>query len=356
MNITNTQLDGALQPGNMMMLSNGTLLPLYPREQSLEGTDNEMRLDTTGTYLSLRKKPHPQPASEDTEAKEKEDRKFFLDNVFFFVAHADEILSDSRMFLAPVPVQNGLAYTGTGGFRHPTLGVYLEWWMQNGRAVVKDKTGKVSIYWFISGSPLSGANACAVVDEQGEIQKLPISPFIGFWNTFMDLNTRYDPCKVAGEAFSLREVKDRLLQAGTLSGGYLDRAYRNALSWLTDWMIKDKEKMVKSRKLLLLNTHADELRQTVAEYHALKQKNDSEIARLRAEMQENKRRLKSGEISSKEYQQQHTPMKEKIESLDYAPRDLLYSKLYSLNINRDITPNELLAWAEESNKETFTDA
>lgn len=32
------------------------------------------------------------------------------------------------MFLAPVNIDNGLAYIGTSPSRHPTLGVYLKWW------------------------------------------------------------------------------------------------------------------------------------------------------------------------------------------------------------------------------------
>ncbi len=351
MSTNNTQSDKALQPGNQMLLSNGTILPLYLRVQESEKTDNELQLDTTGTYLSLGKKPSPQPALANVWEEEKDDRQFFLDNVFFFIAHAEEILSDSRMFLAPVPVHNGLAYTGTSGFRNPTLGVYLEWWMQNGNSVVKDKTSdKIFIYWFLSGSPLSGCNACAVVDEHGETLTLPAKRFLPFWRSFMNLNTHYDECKMIGEAYSLPEVKNHLLQAGNLSTGYLDRAYRNALCWLADWMMQDKEEMVKSRKLLVLNTHTEELRKTVAEYYALKQKNEPEIQRLRELMEEDKRRLKNGEIDNKEYQQRHTPMEDKVDSLEIESFCLLSDKLRSLNIYGEITHQEVLDWVEEQEK------
>ena len=63
--------------------------------------------------------------SRSDEEREKE-VKLFLNNAFLFLKNKDRIMSDSRMFLCPVPIQNELAYTGTSGFHHPALGVYLE--------------------------------------------------------------------------------------------------------------------------------------------------------------------------------------------------------------------------------------
>ena len=57
-------------------------------------------------------------------------KNFFTDHALFFFDHREQILSDSRMFLAPVPIASGLAYVGSCGFQHPTLGVYIEWWMR----------------------------------------------------------------------------------------------------------------------------------------------------------------------------------------------------------------------------------
>jgi len=37
------------------------------------------------------------------------------------------------MFLCPIYMQSGLAYTGSSGFEKPTLGIYIEWWRGIGR-------------------------------------------------------------------------------------------------------------------------------------------------------------------------------------------------------------------------------
>lgn len=160
------------------------------------------------------------------------ERRFFLENVFFFVANSDKILSDPRMSLARVPVQNGLAYCGPGGFQNPTLGVYLEWWMQTRGAIVRNRRGKLLFYWFLSGSPLSGANACAVVDENGATKTLPVSPFNTLWRPFIRINTSYNELKSTVEAYSLQQVKEILSQ--TDQSDYRDRAYHNAQSWMSD--------------------------------------------------------------------------------------------------------------------------
>ena len=72
---------------------------------------------------------YPLPPSEGVgaEVMGKEECELFVRNAFYLCAHRERIMSDSRMFLCPVAVRNGLAYTGTAGFTRPTLGVYLEW-------------------------------------------------------------------------------------------------------------------------------------------------------------------------------------------------------------------------------------
>lgn len=47
--------------------------------------------------------------------------ELFYQNVHLFIANADRILSDSRLFLTPIPVDNAKAF-------RPILGAYIEWW------------------------------------------------------------------------------------------------------------------------------------------------------------------------------------------------------------------------------------
>ena len=40
------------------------------------------------------------------------DRELFLKEAFFLYSMRDRILRDNRLYMTPVPVQNGLAYSG----------------------------------------------------------------------------------------------------------------------------------------------------------------------------------------------------------------------------------------------------
>ena len=103
---TENQKDSALLPDNTMQLLDGRFLPLNPREEKGCETNNEMYITSIKTYQSLKEQNKHLSTSEDDTPKD--ELQFFLDNVFFFVAHAEDILSDSRLFLAPVPVLCGL--------------------------------------------------------------------------------------------------------------------------------------------------------------------------------------------------------------------------------------------------------
>lgn len=90
----------------------------------------------------------------------------FFNNIGLFLNNSDRILADARMAFCPVPVKNGLAYTGS--LSPATLGGYLDWWI-NCPDVSHDRQGRP--IWFISGSPLSGCQACQCVDTTGQTVK-----------------------------------------------------------------------------------------------------------------------------------------------------------------------------------------
>ena len=115
------------QPKNSITLMNGEALECFPKQSAqTKFASDEMQLNATGAYLDMGIKPcKPQPNADEEKERQK---KLFTDNAFYLLAHSERIMRDSRMFLAPVAVQNGLAYTGTSGFNAPTVGIYLEWW------------------------------------------------------------------------------------------------------------------------------------------------------------------------------------------------------------------------------------
>ena len=92
------------QPKNSITLMNGAVLECFPKESHQEDfVPDKMKLDATGTYLSLGNKPC-KPLPRTTEEMEQQ-KKLFTDNAFYLLAHQERIMRDSRMFLAPVAVQ-----------------------------------------------------------------------------------------------------------------------------------------------------------------------------------------------------------------------------------------------------------
>lgn len=199
-------------PEGKIKLLNGNILDCYPLEQSQVKVDNELALDTTGIYMSVDKKPTL--PMEETDERKEIDRKAFIENAFLFIENRDRILSDSRMFLCPIPISSGLAYTGTSGFRLPTLGIYLEWWEHCANANMMEKDGKKWLVYHLAGSPLSGSNRCGIVNRKGETKTQKMFGFFDLWTTFQKINCRYDEAKSKYRAYSLREVLDIFQKEG----------------------------------------------------------------------------------------------------------------------------------------------
>ena len=207
--VTNKK-EGTGFPENKIILLDGSVLDCYPLAEvdQQKVTDDSIKLDTTGQYLTIggkRLKPIP-PEPKEVE----EQRELFLRNAFYLLAHHERIMSDSRMFLCPVYMKNGLAYTGTSGFDNPTLGVYIEWWLNCKGALQTDKKGRKCLVYHLAGSPLSGANCCAVVYENGEKATVKLLPFRDYWQPFIKINNRYNGAKALYQAYELQQVLDLL--------------------------------------------------------------------------------------------------------------------------------------------------
>lgn len=204
-------------PEGKIILLDGRILDCYPaaRVKEEQGSDDGLKMDTTGEFFSLKDKSmgldllkpkHERPNYEEIQ------KNLFLRNAFYLFAHKERILSDSRMFLCPIHIRNGLAYTGTNGFEKPTLGIYIEWWLNCEGAIRIDKEGHRSLVYCLSGSPLSGSNCCAAVDEYGKIETVILAGFINYWPLFIDINSRYTKAKYNYQAYQLKQVLDILGQ------------------------------------------------------------------------------------------------------------------------------------------------
>ena len=155
-----------------------------------------------GTRIEAFPKPMQTKVAED----DKSDRmllEFFLRNAYRLIEKSDTILSDSRMFLAPLPISDA---AGIPGFRNPTLGIYVEWWKNNECAWRVDEMGVKRPIYLISGNPMTGSNSCGYIGEQGKSCFASVRSFSSVRQSFVSVNTRYTEAKERFEAYTIEEV------------------------------------------------------------------------------------------------------------------------------------------------------
>lgn len=136
----------------------------------------------------------------ETETKDAEE--LFLSNVKTLYDNTERILTDSRMFLSPLPCAGGLAYGGAKVFEKPVLGVYLQWWATCHEAHSKDDEW----VYHISGSPLSGMNSCGIVNAEGETKSACLPEFANVWKSFARINKMYRGLSDTYDHYPLCEV------------------------------------------------------------------------------------------------------------------------------------------------------
>ena len=195
-------------PEGKILLMNGNELDCFDKESKPAIiVPDTLGLDTTGEFLQLRKGSKMKADKTQREPWE----ELFLKEAFFLYAHKEQIYSDSRMFLTPIPFRNNLAYSGTSGLRDATLGIYLEWWDSCPRSVIRAGEEVIALTYFIAGSPLSGSNRCSVVDKAGKSRiHVFTSPFLDIWSSFMKVNGRYSEAKQLYQSYTLEETLAKL--------------------------------------------------------------------------------------------------------------------------------------------------
>lgn len=330
-------------PEGKIVLLDGTELECFPRAEAMaeDAVSDELALDTTGQYLTIGKeKPAQRPLANEQKQQQEE---LFIDNAFYLLAHKERVLSDSRMFLCPIAVQSGLAYTGTSGLRNPTLGVYIEWWLNCHGAMRIDNKGRKSLVYRLAGSPLSGANKCSEVLEDGEIQVVKLLPFREHWAPFININTRYTYAKAKYQAYSLQQVLEIL--HGEENG--LDLAhtidaqfFKHEISKLNAQvcrLTKDRDDWHQRYRDLLLTNNDARIREFYAEYQALETRVDLETVYLKGQKQSLKAELKSGRMDNVAYQKQVGPISKRLKELEFEPGQFASNKLRELFPNDDIS-------------------
>lgn len=131
------------------------------------------------------------------------ERALFYSNVNLFLEKAEMILSDDKMFLAPVYCLKNTFYRGT-----PPLGAIIEFWLKCRELAIE--TNALPIIE-ITGNPMTGTHRCKSVNSKGEIVNSELSiPFINLVKLYQSINVRYDTTKDTYQSFTLQEVIRRL--------------------------------------------------------------------------------------------------------------------------------------------------
>lgn len=89
-----------------------------------------------------------------------------------------------------------------GAFVKPALGTYVEWWITR---------GKDELALFVSGSPLSGANASTAVAKDGKVVKLePDGIFLNSVEEFNSFHKQYNDVRETCDAYTLEDAIAKL--------------------------------------------------------------------------------------------------------------------------------------------------
>ena len=344
-------------PDGKIVLLNGTQLDCYPLADEDVDTEfqDKLELDTTGQYVTVRKcKPRIAPVSNECMQKQ----QLFVDNAFYLLAHMDRIMNDSRMFLAPVAARNGLAYTGTSGFKRPTLGVYLEWWQTSDETMRINNEGCRSLVFTLAGSPLSGMNRCSAVREDRNIEIVSLSSFNRHCGSFIKINARYTEAKVHYQAYTLQEVLDILHRE---DNGKLDYDHAittrfmqheiDRLNRCLERLTEESSHRHKKYLFTLISFKEDEARAFLAEDGKLETKVSQEIEHLKMQKKALKAQLKRGQIDNVSYQRSITPMNKRIEELKFQLYRFRHDKLNEIFQTNEIDSGTIERYFREKDKQ-----
>lgn len=338
-------------PQNSMILMNGAVLECFPKESNQgDFVPDQMKLDTTGVYLSIGNKPcKPQPST--IEEKERQ-KKLFTDNAFYLLAHQERIMRDSRMFLAPVAVQNGLAYIGTSGFNAPTLGIYLEWWNECPIALRTGEDGHRSLVFHLAGSPLSGANRCAEVYEDGRVEHTQVSSFINHWRPFTTINTRYDEAKHIYQAYTLEHVLEILHAEDSKSVEIKVRFMQSEINKLKkriERLTKESDKWHSMYVDTFMKYKEAEVCEAFSTFQSLREECETQINSIKVRKRTLRAELKSGCMDNLTYQRTLTPLNKQIKDLVFKVSKKKH-ELINQFLPKGISYNEMERYMNKKNE------
>lgn len=240
------------------------------------------------------------------------DETFFIQHAFFFLANADRILQDERMAASPIDMGNNLAYLGRNGLAGATLGVYLQWWIDN-RTARHDGEGRDALTYFFAGSPLSGQNSCRCVYPDGTTAKLVHREFLPLWSSFIKLNKQPKPTCTP---YSIAQVHDMLQAEGRTATASHDTEHllweakvrdlvrqHQQLQDSYDAMNRENRRLRDDYAAVCMKLHRDVLTPLVDEYRHMQAEALKQAEELMAHRCDLRKKHREGHLADKEFQQ-----------------------------------------------------
>ena len=308
-------------PEGKLLLLDGRLIDGYPvaTDETDSVNDDTLNLDKKGQCISVQKY-----SSTDKEKK----LELFLKNAFRFLANKERILTDSRVFLCPIPVQSGMTISGTSGFMNPTLGVYLQWWDACSGALRTDENGRRSLVFKLSGSNLSGVNKSGEVFEDGSVGYDCLRPFKSYWYPFVKINNAYTEAKNKYQAYTLEQVTEILEreEMGDMAYAHtINERFHTAeiktLNERVNYLNAQNKALEERYQNAMLRWKEDRIVKYYNEYVAL------EISLLSEQKRELRAALRRGEYTNKEYEPLIIPINKQIENAKTELSLFKYSEL-----------------------------
>ena len=332
----NKNLESAFPDGKIRLMD-GRLVDCYPKGA---------RGETEG-----------RKALSSADKREKElDKERFVKNAFYFLAHKERILTDSRMFLCPVPVISGMSVSGTSGFENPTLGVYLQWWTSCPGAMRTDKKGRKSLVYHFAGSNLSGANHCTEVREDGKTATVSLYPFSEHWRPFMKINNAYTEAKGRYQAYSIKQVLDILDREASDDMDYA-KALGEAFSSheINSLLCRVKRLEAENAELTERVSSADreldeeKMLRFYAEYRALEVETGFELEILQQQKRDLKASLHANEISNELYQHRLLAINGRIKEIEQEISDFKFKEIRKSFPQGDVEFYQIQSFIEKRN-------
>lgn len=233
--------------------------------------------------------PLPEDIFERESVQECTDIELFATNVPLLLSNTDMILSDSRLFLAPIDMECRLEYSGK--LKPTTLGAYLEWWLNYSSS--RDRKDNPIIQ--VVGSPLSGGNKCISVAPDGSICNISVPDFSATFHSFLSVSSRYREYMYKFASYSFEKVIAILRENGNPSQ-QIDSNF--------DYF-KLNRSLLKSSDEYLSTLLSPRIQEAKSLYHICKRVYDYTDKRLKEQdkiIEETKQKYRRGEIPIQFYQ------------------------------------------------------